>query len=496
MDGRSAMAVSKTKLDFGAWEPDTALLNGSQASEAKNVIPAKRGYRPLPGSVTLQYDSLSSQVKAAYSQRDLYGTNTTFIATMDGIYTLEGKSWAQKYTGSTASSVRTFTEYGDSVYALFGSTLLKSQVSGIAKAFEKVEQAPNGEVLGVVRDFLVMGRLTDMKNAIRWSGLDRPDEWPEPGSNDAQYIQSDIQIFPTGGQIQAIVGGVGGVDGIIFLERGIQRATYVGTPFIFQFDPVDREHGCSAPYSPVICGNTCVFLSEDGWRMTDGASVKSIGVERIDAWFFDQVSIERLSEVRGVHDNRNRVAIWTFATPDAPAGVHDRVLIYNYILDRWAYGVMDTETLFQDYTRGGMTLEELDEYGNMDDLPFSSLDLAIFKNGDMSVVSCFDTSHKLANFSGPPLEAVIDTAEQGGDRMMVHGLRPLVDAAAAEAMPVYRSREMDGRRFGKYSKQQRDGVCYQHISTVYLTARVKIPAGVNWSHAVGVEALVEAEGGM
>ena len=270
----------------------------------------------------------------------------------------------------------------------------------------------------------------------------------------------------------------------------------MGTPYIFQFDPVDREHGCASPYSPVICGNACVYLAEDGWRMTDGASVKSIGVERVDEWFFDQVSIERLSEVRGVHDNRNRVAMWSFPTPDAPAGIHDRLLIYNYILDRWSYGVIDTETLFQDYTRGGMTLEELDEYGPLDSLPFTSLDLGIFKNGDMSVISSFDTSHGLANFNGSTLEAVMDTAEQGGDRMMVHGFRPLVDCGGAQALPVFRSREMDARRFGRYTKQQRDGVCYQHLSTVYLAARVMVPAGENWRHAVGVEALIEAEGGM
>ena len=490
------MAMKKTRLAFGAWEPDAALLNGEQTPEARNVIPARRGYRPLCGSVALAYDALPSQAKAAYSQRDLYGTNTTFAATAEGIYTLEGKTWAPKYAGTTASNVRAFTEYGNAVYALFGSTLLKSSVAGVAQNFEAVEGAPAGEVFGVIRDFLVMGKLVDGRNAIRWSGLDRPDEWPEPGSNDAQYIQSDTQVFPVGGQVQAIVGGVGGVDGLIFLERGIQRATYVGTPYIFQFDPVDREHGCASPYSPVICGNACVYLAEDGWRMTDGASVKSIGVERVDEWFFDQVSIERLSEVRGVHDNRNRVAMWSFPTPDAPGGIHDRLLIYNYILDRWSYGVIDTETLFQDYTRGGMTLEELDEYGPLDSLPFTSLDLGIFKNGDMSVISSFDMSHGLANFNGSTLEAVMDTAEQGGDRMMVHGFRPLVDCGGAQALPVFRSREMDARRFGRYTKQQRDGVCYQHLSTVYLAARGMVPAGENWRHAVGVEALIEAEGGM
>ena len=80
--------------------------------------------------------------------------------------------------------------------------------------------------------------------------------------------------------------------------------------------------------------------------------------------------------------------------------------------------------------------------------------------------------------------------------MFVHGFRPLVDSGKAEALPIYRSRQQDARKGGKYTKQQRDGVCYQHLSTVYLAARVKVPAGEAWRSAVGVEALVEMEGGM
>ena len=489
------MAITKTRLDFGPWEPDAALLNGTQAPEARNAVPAKRGYRPMFGTSPMQYPALSETVLAGYVMKDVDGNVLTLAATSEGIFALEKKQWVQKHSGTAISSVRDFVEYGAAVYALYGTQLVKSEIAaGNAGEFTEVTEAPNGSVLGVIRDFVVIGQLSEYRNGIRWSGLDRPDEWPEPGSNDAQYIQSDIQIFPTGGKVQAVVGGVGGVDGLIFLERGIQRATYVGTPYIFQFDPVDRERGCLAPHSPVVCGNVCVYLSEDGWRMTDGASVKGIGVERIDEWFFQNCAADRLEDVRGVHDAQNRLAIWAFASSVAPAGVYDRVLIYNYAVDRWSWGEITTETVFPDYTRG-LTLEDLDAFGDLDHLPFSSLDVAALKNGRKGI-SCFTSEHKLAGFNGDALEAVIDTAEQGGDRMMLHGMRPLVDAADAQAMPVYRSREMDARRFGTYTKQQRDGVCYQHLSTVYLASRVKVPAGATWSHAVGVEALVEAEGGM
>ena len=489
------MAVSRIRLDFGAWEPDAALLDGAQAPEARNVIPARRGYRPLPGLVAQPVPALESRVLGAFSLKDTDGNLLTFAATEGGIRALEGRGWVEKFAGEALSSARGFAEYGPAVYALYGTQLLKSAVAaGNAGAFAAVEGAPSGEVLGVIRDFLVLGRLSDYRNGIRWSGLDRPDEWPEPGGNEAQYIQSDMQIFPTGGRVQAVVGGVGGVDGLIFLERGIQRATYVGMPYIFQFDTVDREHGCLAPRSPVSCGGFCVYLSDDGWRMTDGSAVKGVGVERVDEWFFRTCAADRMDEVQGVHDAANRLALWAFPSDLAPAGVCDRLLIYNYTSDLWSWGEVSTEALFADYTRG-LVLEDLDAFGDLDHLPFSSLDAAALKNGGKGV-SCFTDRHELAGFTGEPLEAVIDTAEQGGERMMIHGLRPLVDAADADAAPLFRNRQMDERTQGVRTRQQRDGVCYQHVSASYLAARVTVPAGSSWSHAVGVEALVEKEGGL
>lgn len=419
----------------------------------------------------------------------------TVTATSGGLFALESGEWVQKFEGATAISGRELCDYGNSIYALFGTKLLKSDIDvGTLGEFNEVEDAPEAEVMGVVRDFLVLGRLSSYEGGIQWSAIDNPTAWPAIGTDEAQYVQSDRQLFPVGGRVQAIVGGVGGVDGLVFLESAIQRMTYVGTPYIFQFDSVDRERGLLAPKSPVVAGNLCFYLSEDGWRMTDGSSVKGIGLERIDRWFFEKCESSRVAEVRGVHDVQNRLALWTFPSVIAKDGEHDCVLVYNYAVDRWSWGAITTECIFPDYARG-LTLEDLDVFGSVDGAAMPALDSPAFKNGKLGV-SVFDANHKLCKLEGEALEAVIDTAEQGGDRMMCHGLRPLVDSGAAEAMPLYRSRQQDARKGGKYSKQMRDGVCYQHLSTAYLAARVRVPADENWKAAVGVEALVEMEGGM
>ena len=506
--------ADRITLEFGPWEPDAALLNGSQAMEARGVIPAKRGYKAMHGLQTVLTVPLADPALAVYVGKDMAGNVLTEAATEDSIYEYVYQSdawqWAQRHTGAAVTQCW-FAQYGDALYALFGNTLLKQ--AGAGQNYEAITtangysyDAPSGDVLAVIRDFLVIGGANNVPNCIRWSGIDRPDEWPTPGTNAAQYIQSDQQVFPEGGRVMAIVGAVGGNDGLVFLERGIQRMTYVGTPYIFQFDPIDRQYGTIASRSPVNFGAGCAFLAEDGWRLTDGSGVRSIGAERVDNWFFAQCDTDRLSEVRGLHDPQNRLAVWSFPTADAPAGVHDRLLIYSYLLDKWSYAVVNTEALFREYARG-MTLEGLDalpEFQTADgmDVDAPSLDSPAFKPGSR-LLGAVTTTHTLGSFTGQTMDALIDTAEQGGERMMLHGLRPLVDSepttgnqTTVQAMPIYRYRQQGNRLPGIYSGQMRDGVCYQHLSCVYCAARVKIPAGTDWQHAVAVEALIEKEGGL
>lgn len=490
------MAAKKQRIDFAPWEPDVAVLDGQAAHEAKNVLPAKRGYLPMPGVMELKYPALPDAAVAVWTRKLTNDTSIVVAVTLSGIYSLENRVWVQKYTGTTVDDNRQIVDYGNDLYVLWGTTLLRSTINTAEVGqFSAVSGAPLGHRLAVVQDFLCIGDLSDNPTAIHWSAIDDPTSWPAIGTTEAINKQSDIQIFPIGGRVMAVVGGLfSGVTGVIFQEHAIQRATYVGVPYIMQFTPIERARGLLAPASPVICGTMCAFLGEDGFRVTDGETTKTIGAHRVDNWFFANCASSRLSDVVGVHDVERRLVWWIFATDTCLIGQYDRVIVYDYEQDKWSWGEITVENVFQDYGRS-LTLEELDDYGDLDSLPFTSLDSAALKGG-RSILGGFTPDHRLAIFNGANLEAVITTQEFGGDRMMVHGLRPLVDCGEAEALPVYRSRQMDVQDFGEYMEQSRDGVCYQHISTVYLTSQVRIPAGISWKHAVGVEALIEPEGGM
>ncbi len=500
------MAMQKQKIEFAPWEPDMAKLEGRAAHEAKNVLPSKRGYVPMPSLARqLGGPAYPAAPIEAVSYCGTDGTRLTYAASTWAIRALEqgadgNLAWVTKISGLQGQRC-SFFRYGSTVYALMGGRLYSAEPSGGTTGnFTAVSNSassgsiPIATVAAVVQDFVVLGDLDGMPSAIRWSAIDDPTCWPAVGSDDAINKQSDIQVFPEGGRVMAITGGIGAsVSGIVFLEHAIQRMQYIGSPYIFQFSPIERGQGLLAPRSPVVCGSRCFFLSEDGWRVTDGSTSQGIGAHRVDRWFFELVDANRMDEVKGVHDIQRRLAWWFFPSRNCPVGRTDTALVYDYETDRWSWGEVACRAVFTDYGRQ-VTLEQLDELGGLEELPYRSLDAV--PQGGSPTLAAFDGSSRVCSFDGPALTGTVTTQEMGGERFMLHGLRPLVDGGVCEVKPVYRNRQQDAQRFGKGTRPARDGVCYQHLSTVYLSASVTIPGGQAWSHATGVEVLMEPEGGM
>ena len=161
------MAINMTTIEFAAWEPDQPAYGGQQALDAQNVIPGKRGYRCMPGLAKMAKPALSSSVLGAFSMKDLSGGLITVASTEHGIFSLDGAEWVQKHSGAALSSNREFVSYGDVIYALYGTILLKAEVSGAVQDFSAVKDAPAAARLGIIKDFLVLGKLSGQGNAIR-----------------------------------------------------------------------------------------------------------------------------------------------------------------------------------------------------------------------------------------------------------------------------------------------------------------------------------------
>jgi hypothetical protein len=480
-------------VPFAPWEPDRALLGGKHAPEAQGVLPSIAGYVPWPSFwPEPNTPPLPGTFRGAVSLHDVNGIPMLLAGTDNGLYHLYNHEWVELGNGYGTAERWDFARYGNTLIAVNGANTPQYatlQEGGITE-FAPIETAPAASSVEIVREFVMLGGVD--KTKVRWSAIGNPLDWPEPGSNDAQYKLSDEQDFPDTGSAVAVSGALSGLDVVIFTERAIHRGTFVGAPYFFQFEILDKGRGTIAPASVVTGSNVIYFLAEEGFFATNGAELKNIGIERINAWFRAESEDSRRHETRGALDPISGIVFWTFAGTGSGEGYHNRMLAYHPALDQWSYAKVDTAGIYAGFSLG-YTLEDLDAIGPLDDLPLS-LDSRAWKGG-VPCLSAYSPDMRLGRFLGAPLAADIGTAETGGERMLVHGIRPLIDGAQASVTLLFRDFQHNPCRSVECAPISAfNGVSYTHVSTRYARAVIHVPAGKNWSHAIGCDVLTEKEG--
>jgi hypothetical protein len=132
------------------------------------------------------------------------------------------------------------------------------------------------------------------------------------------------------------------------------------------------------------------------------------------------------------------------------------------------------------YTSGGVIA------GSIDLLSFSLDDVS---TATLPNLACFNSDHQLGFFSGPVLEAVIEGPEQriDGWRMTTDGFFPLTDAEECFGSVTKRDTLHGDYVASSESAMDSDGFCCVLEDARSMRPRVRIPAGVAWTYAKGVD---------
>jgi hypothetical protein len=309
-----------------------------------------------------------------------------------------------------------------------------------------------------------------------------------PGVN-----SSDFQDLPDGGVVRGVAGGE---FGNIFQDGSIRRMTFSpGSPFIFQIERITEDRGLYAPYSLIRAGDKIFFLSANGFMwMAPSGYPAPIGKERVDRTFLADLDKSNLQLAIGASDPRNARVVWAYKSNSGAAGLFDRLLCYDYVLDRWSPVAMTGEYLGS-LSQPGLTLENLDAIsGSIDNFP-SSFDS--FATSVTPEIAAFNVNHVLGFFRGSNLEATIDTGAQNADgrRVFVRGFRPITDATTVFGSVLTAERWPGAVSATPESQMDALGLCPQRASTRYARGRIRIPAGTTWSFASGLEPDIALEGG-
>ena len=479
--------MATTKLVFGEWMPDQPSISGALV-DAKNVVSQALGYGPFPTAATFSAaasENLTTLVagKTPANATKLFAAGSTKIFDVSGVGALTNVSKTGGYTPNASGDRFRFTQFGNAIIGTNNSDPIQVYTLGTSTAFADLSaSAPRCKFLTVVRDFVVTALTTESSTVyparVRWSGINDETTW---GSS--QVTQADFQDIPDGGQI---VGIRGGEFGLVLMEKGISRMSYIGTPFIFQFDNISRGKGCIAAGSIAQVQGITFFLSDDGFYLCDGQQVTAIGSEKVDRWFFANADESGFDSMSSAVDPVRKLVIWNFKTTFAQR----KLVIYNFNTKKWTYGDAGTDFI-SDASTSATTLEGLDSISNSIDALTVSLDSILYMGGKYFLGGT--SGAYVVTYNGANATANIVTGDlNAGGRSVVTLARPLIDGGSATVSVASRTLLSEQPSFGTAVAADSDNRVSLRGNGNYHQFQV-VPTG-QWKTAVALDVEFQGQG--
>jgi len=476
-------------IQFGEWLPDQPDNQNAGVVTATNVIPAAAGYRSLPQFVELS-NAADSKIRGIFAAKDNSGNVKLFAGDAAKLYEFNAstsnlddvsKAGTPAYDLTGGERWR-FVQFGDYVIAAGGTgeELQKWQLGTDTAWSNLAGSPPKADYIAVVRDFIWTANIDEGSGRVpyrtRWSGFNDIDSWT------SGTAQSDFQDLPDSG---AITGLVGGEYATILTERAIFRATYTGPPLIWQFDKVESQRGCDLPGSVCNIGGVVFYHSNDGFYMFDGQSSQAIGAERVNKFFAEDHNASYKNNMSAAVDPLNQIAVWSYASNNSTTGQPDRLLIYNYVLNRWSLANV-TADYIAPFFSAGYTMDALDNLsGTLDGLS-SVLDSQLYRGGEFFFGGA--VSGNLYTFTGDPLSATIETGEvplQMGKHAIVTRVYPYFEGGTVTMEIGTRKNPTEAVTFTSAVSMNDDGFAPFRAQGRHHRARMNISG--NWTVAQGID---------
>lgn len=481
-----------TVVSFGEWMPDAPALALDGLTVARNCMASvAQHYEPWPTLVPIT-EALTDPVLGAAAGKDADALSYSFAGTGEKLYELGSDGTWSDVTNAGGDYTDTDGERWQ--FASFGSYLIATKLGdpiqyvelGSAQPFDDLgSNAPEARYIGVVRDFVVTGYTNDIVDGVRplriwWSPIGDPaGDWTPDAAT-----QADFQDLPSG---DAVTGIVGGETGLVLCERDIYRLTYVGSPLVFQIDSIAPGRGCIAPGSVATDGRLTIFLAEDGFYGTDGATVEPIGAGKIDQWFFNDADPDAYGSMSAIMDPTRQVYMLAYVSANSPDQKPDTLLLYNWLSRRWTY-VRTASQVLCVMLQPAVSIDDLDTLfpGGLDTITLS-LDSRVFVGGQR-YRGAIDPDGKLAVFGGPPLTATFETGEAAlgeiGARAMIRAVRPLCDGERTIAIGT-RNDQSDTVTWGGARTPGRAGFAGFRADARFHRARLVVSG--NWTKVQGLD---------
>jgi hypothetical protein len=463
--------MATQRINFSEWTPDQPSVAGTLL-DVNNAVPLQVGYGIFPQAVDYSNaasESLNNVYAGKFSNiTELFaGGASKLFKYNTGTRNLTNVSKTGGYSGERWE----FVQFGDALLATNNAQKIQAWYVNTSSAFADVAAtAPVCKYITVVRDFVVAANISGTPNKLQWCDINDETNWTSGAAS-----QSDFQIISDGGNIRGITGGE---FGLILMERGIVRMSYVGSPYFFQFDTISRGLGCLSGSSVAQYASVTYFLSDDGFYSCDGTSLVGIGTEKVDRYFFGSLDLNNIDTISTAVDPIRNIVLWNY--PNVSGG--RSIIMYNWQLKKWSKADTTVDYISSVAT-SGMTLEDLDGIGALDDLT-TSLDSRLYIGGKFLFAGVKST--KIVTFTGARTTATFTVGDiEQGYNSTVQLARPLIQDGSANIKVSSRKEIADTVTYGSSVTTSTEGRCPLRSSGRFH--RIEVTPTGNWTNAVWVD---------
>lgn len=346
---------------FKPWKPDLSDLGDVPFPDIENCIPQENGYGPFK-DLTSFTQALPANCRGYFFGRMTDGSIAVFAGTSTRLYKLDNTTfaWTDVSKGGAAYPALSgdfnwqFVQFGDFVIAVQANAPPQKFVLSSGTTFvDLLGSPPQAGGVAVVGFFLVLTQLLSNVRRVQWCDLDAPETWA------AGTGLADFQDLPDGGSTIGISGG--DAYGLIFQEQSFRTMTYApGSPVVFQINRISTNEVLFARYSIVNVGDRTFYIGAAGFKMVvSGSAPVAIGKEQVDRFFFNDVDRSNLQLCVGASDPTATRVYFAYKSQAGSAGLFDKLLSYDWALQRWTLLRISGEWLAT-LSKPGLTLEQLD----------------------------------------------------------------------------------------------------------------------------------------
>jgi hypothetical protein len=425
-------------LPIGFYRPDLAetnpgvsltVLNAIMRSDANGV-----SYAPQPNLGALATaDALAEAPRGTVSVVTRAGQYQNFVGTGDKLFKVSASGEVTEIGSGYAvpsGDSWSFAQFGDYLYAtntFDGLVRYNIETGGTVDA---VVGAPKGRYIFPLFNTLAMLDCDGNNRVMKTSKIGDPTVWAGDASNNYQEFAEGEELI-AGCELGQQLAVVFQRNAIRVLSRTRDRSVFVESILAVSI-------GAQGADAVVPTRGWAYFVDTDGFHRTNGATVEAVGKDKVSRTFINSLASNALTSVQGAYDPSENRVLWRYRkSTTVSSTIFKDILALDLDKLEWVPIAMDTAALVT-MASSGYTLDELDQFGTIDTLPYS-LDSRAWKGGEPRLAG-FNGDLKFGFVSGDALACTLETGAQLG--ALVQRLRwctPVTDAGDCTVQVGYKN---------------------------------------------------------